>query len=106
MYAPLQMCKEPHTFAKWEEETMTQWGERHTWIKNIYWRLDEMSCVLVLRNEQWFQAAIPMMQFLWDIIVKERETGYAHRAPKSRTSAAVDSLEEQQVLPPQCLVIL
>ena len=105
VYAPLPVCKEQITFHTWEQEMMALWGERHTWIKNIYWRLDEMSCILVLRNEQWFQAAIPLMQSLWDTIVQERETGYAHRAPKSRTSAS--SLEEPLAPSlPQCRVIL
>lgn len=105
LYAPLEVCKEQITFHTWEQEMMALWGERHTWIKNIYWRLDEMSCILVLRNKLWFQAAIPLMQSLWDTIVQERETGYAHRAPKSRTSAS--SLEEP-LSPslPQCRVIL
>ena len=103
LYAPLEVCKEQTTFAQWEQEMMALWGERHTWIKNIYWRLDEMSCILVLRNKLWFQAAIPLMQSLWDTIVQERETGYAHRAPKSRTSADQPLTPAQ---PLQCLVIL
>ena len=104
LYAPLEVCKEQATFVQWEEEIMARWGERNTWIKNIYWRLDEMSCVLVLRNKIWFETAIPMMQSLWEIIEKERIAGYAHRAPKSRVaSCGNDTVPD---VPPQCLVIL
>ena len=57
-------------------------NENLTWVKNIYWRLDEISCVLVLRNKEWFQAAITEIGDVWDIIEKERVEGYEHRAPK------------------------
>ena len=28
------------------------------WVENIYWKLDIISCVLVLRNKPWFNAII------------------------------------------------
>jgi putative phage-type endonuclease len=55
------------------------------WFKNIYWRLDVFSCVLVKRNRRWFEAAIPILQELWYTICSERQTGeYMKRAPKSK----------------------
>ena len=55
-----------------------------TWIKNIYWRLDVYSCVLVLRDKEWFKNAVIKMEELWKIIETEKVTGYEHRAPKKR----------------------
>jgi len=57
----------------------------YTWIRNIYWKLDEYSCVLVKRNRVWFTTyAAYRFKKIWNIIETERNTGYAHRAPKKR----------------------
>lgn len=54
------------------------------WIRTIYWRLDILSCVLVCRNRQWFDVAIPKIQETWNIIEQERLHGYEHRAPNKK----------------------
>ena len=58
------------------------------WMKTIRWRLEKMSCVLVLRNQFWFQHAIATLDSVWQTIVRERcdPQGYEHRAPKRRIS--------------------
>ena len=55
-----------------------------TWVKNIYWKLDVYSCILVPRNKQWFQTVLPYFKNTWDIILKERKTGWSHRLPKKK----------------------
>jgi hypothetical protein len=68
---------------KWEEAMM----EKHCndlWGKTIYWRLDEMSCVLVLRNKFWFKAAVPILTDLWKTIEYEKAHGYEHRSPNKK----------------------
>ena len=50
----------------------------------VYWYLAEFSCVLVLRNPEWFAAAQPHIAELWQTVEKEREEGYDHRAAKRR----------------------
>jgi hypothetical protein len=50
-------------------------------MKFIYWKLDVFSCVLVLRNKDWFKNNIPQLEKVWKIIEQERVTGYEHRAP-------------------------
>ena len=82
-YAPLYLTRKEYDI--WSEEII----DKHTdlvWIKNIYWYLDQYSCVLVLRNDIWFQNAIPQIEKIWNIILQERKTGFAHRAPKKRAS--------------------
>ena len=37
-------------------------------FKNIYYKLDEISCVLVLRNKHWFNCALPIIEDLWENI--------------------------------------
>ena len=89
VYKPLDMEKKE--FEKWEEETMDKLcaldengNQQYTWIKNVYWYLDELSCVLVLRNHKWFQDNISQLARIWNIIVNERIEGYEHRAPNRK----------------------
>ena len=80
-YAPF-MCSQQE-FLEWEKETMKKYNEL-TWMKNIYWKLQEISCVLVLRNKNWFQSTLPILEEFWNIIEREKQTGYEHRAPKKK----------------------
>jgi putative phage-type endonuclease len=80
-YAPLDSNKE--MLALWEEAMMDKHAN-HIWVKNIYWRLDELSCILVLRNKFWFNHAIPILNDLWNTIEYEKINGYQHRAPNKR----------------------
>lgn len=57
-----------------------------------YWWLDEWSCVLVLRNEYWFKSVVHEIVETWDIILRERVTGFSHRTPKKRTKLHDDLL--------------
>jgi len=80
--------------------------EKHTnitWIKNIFWRLEQYSCVLVLRNKFWFRHAIDKIAEVWDIIVKERQTGFEHRAPK-RSNRSVRSNSITETTNNECLI--
>lgn len=102
-YAPFGCSEEE--FEKWEEEIMEKNSE-YSWIKNIYWRLDEISCVLVLRNKKWFEAAIGEIGEVWKIIEKERVTGYQHRAPKRKDDKKQNQKQKQSTvkkLPQQSL---
>jgi hypothetical protein len=80
-YPPINISK--NDYEKWYD-TILQESENLNWIKNIYWRLDEESCVLVTRNKKWFNAVLPEFKKVWDTILKERKEGYEHRKPKKR----------------------
>jgi hypothetical protein len=85
-YKPLAMDKDE--FDIWEENMITKYQSdeyKMCWIQNIYWKLDVISCVLVLRNKLWFEKNISIIKNIWDIIEKERVEGYDHRAPNKRT---------------------
>jgi hypothetical protein len=71
----------------WFDDAM-QRNHALMWMKTIRWRLEKMSCVLVLRNQFWFQHAIATLDSVWQTIVRERNNpqGYEHRAPKRRIS--------------------
>jgi hypothetical protein len=80
-YPPFQCSQEE--YETWEEEMMVK-HKSHTWNCNIYYRIDTVSCVLVLRNKLWAEAALEKLREIWDIIVHERKNGYEHRQPKQR----------------------
>lgn len=89
-----------HDFEEWKDNTIKRMESDgvYEWISNIYWYLDKMSCVLVFRNRQWFDVAVKEIDTLWEIVLKERETGYEHRAPKKRIKKISDSSK------PQCII--
>lgn len=85
IYKPLDMDSDEFENT-WEKEQMENCcAQGMTWIKNIYWRLEEVSCVLVLRNRKWFQDNIQTLADAWETILKERQTGCEHRAPNKRS---------------------
>jgi hypothetical protein len=83
---------------EWTEEivklkTSTSTSENNCeWFKNIYWKLDVFSCVLVKRNKDWFNAVINHLEELWKIVCEERQTGeFIKRAPKKRNTNLKDA---------------
>ena len=60
-------------------------SETLVWCKNIFWKLDVYSCVLIPRCNRWFNDNIHQLQNVWNIIINERKTKeYTKRAPKSK----------------------
>ena len=104
IYKPIEMHNLDE-IEKWEEEVREQnETPNQIWIKNIYWKLEQMSCVLVLRNRHWFQQNIEEMQRIWNIILEERKTGYEHRGPNKRVKN--ESVNLQEEAPLKCLIRL
>jgi putative phage-type endonuclease len=84
---------------EWEQEMMDKHEEQGLiWIKNCYWKLDIVSCVLVTRNKQWFADNIGQLEKVWRTILEERITGYEHRAPKKRVPKSEPLPENQGCL--------
>lgn len=84
-YAPVNISK--NEFKLWEKQTTdSHLNKNHSWFSNLYWKLEEVSCVLVDRNKKWFSAANIEIEKTWNIINKEKQDGsYILRAPKKRT---------------------
>jgi hypothetical protein len=95
VYCPLNII-DMESFTKWEESMIEMYQSPEynmTWIRNIYWKMEQYSCVLVLRNKEWFANSIGKLQAVWDIIEKERVSGFAHRAPNKRIKKESEKLE-------------
>ena len=94
-YAPIHAT--PEERSDWEVAMM----EKHSglmWVRTIYWKLEEYSCVLVLRNKHWFAHAEKVLGELWATVEKERVTGHEHRAPKKRVKKQVATETQQTIL--------
>jgi len=90
-YAPLGLSQ--HAFERWEAENLAAHAHM-SWFKNIYWKLDEMSCVLVLRNKLWFTHALPVLEDVWATIVEEKKNNsFTHRAPNKKNKVIKPTIE-------------
>jgi len=107
VYKPLTMDTEE--FEKWSESKMDELCEASTdengikkmgmcWIKNIFWHLEEVSCVLVLRNKMWFKNNIEQLERIWRTIEKERSSGdFLHRAPNKRSKKVEEPVQVNKI---------
>jgi putative phage-type endonuclease len=85
-YMPLSYWTPDHT-SEWEEKTIDKYTSEpynYTFLKYIYWKLEKLSCVLVLRNKDWFNKNVVQLEKVWKTIEQERVTGYEHRAPAKK----------------------
>jgi putative phage-type endonuclease len=90
VYKPINITNQ-NDILKWEEDiielylTQEEGGNSNiVYVKSIYWKLEKLSCVLVLRNKNWFENNIQSIEKVWNIIENERKTGYQHRAPNKK----------------------
>ena len=86
IYKPLDIIY-AEDIIDWEEKTILKYEGpefNYTFMSFIYWQLEKLSCVLILRNEKWFQDNIQQLEKVWKIIEEERITGYEHRAPNRK----------------------
>jgi len=127
VYKPLNI-KDDEEINKWEEEIVDKYQnninqnnntnqnhnseikeikEKMVWIKNIYWKLEKLSCVLVLRNKKWFQDNVGQIQKIWNTIEQERITGYEHRAPvrKIKKESKIDANSSPFINDNGCLLL-
>jgi len=85
IYKPLHLTNEYFNEVWFNEQIEEQEKLGRCWIQNLYWKLEEYSCVLVLRNKLWFESNIDTLADFWKIILKERETGeWTSRCPQKR----------------------
>ena len=82
-------------YETWETEQFKK-HKNIIFMRTIYWKLDEYSCLLVLRNKLWFKNAIEKIKSVWNTIVFEKENGFEHRAPKKRIRKNSFSIEDDK----------
>jgi putative phage-type endonuclease len=84
VYMPLNIPLQKENIDNWITNTKEELKDTHIIFKAQYWWLDQLSCILVKRNRDWFEWSIIKIQEIWNIILNEKQTGYDHRAPKKK----------------------
>ena len=75
------------------------------YIRNIYWKLEIISCVLVLRNKLWFKNVQPYIEIFWNNLIEERESGsYKERLTKKRKMKFEDDKSRSDFPNSGCLI--
>jgi hypothetical protein len=98
-YMPFQVTD----YDEWMVDTFT--NTTLTWFKNVYWKLEIYSCVLVKRQREWFQAAVPYFTSIWETIQEERQNGeFMKRAPKKRSIKNENENKNKNELKPEVIV--
>ena len=79
----------------WQETVMDDDTNKNMhWISTIYWKLDTISCVLILRNKKWFESIFPKLEVTWNIIQTERRNDmFEHRMPIKRAKKRICSID-------------
>lgn len=90
VYSPVGLSLD--ALEAWESEKVKENESLYCWICTHYWRIEKISCVLVQRNRQWFKDNLLGLSDLWDIVLKERETGFEHRAPNTNRKQTVTTI--------------
>ena len=76
----------------WKKEILNKNDdEKYRLIKFIYYKLDYISCILVLRNKAWFNNILPNIENFWNILVHERETGIYKEREKKKYKCLIDN---------------
>lgn len=83
-YMPLGYDLQKDSIDKWIQETREPIRREWSLYEAKYWYLEDYSCVMVPRHKDWFKAALPKIRETWNTILKERDSGYEHRAAKKR----------------------
>lgn len=99
-YKPLDITSE-QDIKLWEETELEKYESapyNYTFLKFIYWKLEKLSCVLVLRNKEWFKNNVGQLEKVWKTIEEERVSGYEHRAPakKQKKDVLKPFIEKEQ----------
>jgi putative phage-type endonuclease len=74
---------------QWIYSKKQELHEEYVLYRTDYWYLDRISCVLVQRNREWFEAALSKFISIWETIEEERVSGYSHRAAVKKTKPVV-----------------
>ena len=74
-YGPLGGDKD--TVEKWEKETKSKYEENklYAYIGLSFWKLIEVSCIPIYRDQEWFAEAKIKLEAFWNKILHYRENG-------------------------------
>ena len=84
---------------------MLEKNRHNTFVRNIYWKLETSSCVLVLRNKLWFKHVQPYIEIFWNALVCEKNDGsYVNRITNKQKAKNEDNKERGDFYNSGCLI--
>jgi putative phage-type endonuclease len=104
-YPPFAMSKiDTNEYNNWTQTQLEQ-NSTKTYVRNIYWKLEKISCVLVLRNKLWFKNVQPAIEIFWSNLIEEKEAGtYVDRISKKRKMKYEEEKEKSDFPKLGCLI--
>ena len=105
IYAPF-MLNDPNNneYILWLNE-ITETNKELLFINTLYWKLEVISCVLVLRNKYWFNKIIPFIETFWNNLVYERESGIYEERVNNKKKLKIKHEKSKSDFPQQgCLI--
>jgi putative phage-type endonuclease len=105
-YIYSDICSTQIEYNNWIEYMKSELSEDYMIFKKHYWYLDEIAMTTILRNDAWFNDALPKIKEVWDIILKERVSGYEHRAAKKRVPKEILIIGDKKISKNVCLIKL
>lgn len=105
IYAPFMLNDiNSNLYTEWLTEIEEQ-NKELIFINTLYWKLEVISCVLVLRNKFWFNTILPYIQIFWNQLVYERDSGlYKERISKKRKLKLEDEKSRSDFPEIGCLI--
>jgi putative phage-type endonuclease len=104
-YPPFAMSKiNNKEYTTWTQTQLLK-NNNKTYVRNIYWKLEVISCVLVLRNKLWFKNVQPYIEIFWNNLIEEKEAGtYAERISKKQKMKYEENKEKSDFPKAGCLI--
>ena len=106
-YPPFAMSEiDTKEYNIWTQEQLEK-NNNKTYVRNIYWKLEVISCVLVLRNKLWFKNVQPLIEIFWTNLINEKESGtYVERISKKQKMKYEETKEKSDFPNVGCLIHL
>lgn len=104
-YPPFAMSKiDNKEYTTWTQTQLLK-NNNKTYVRNIYWKLEVISCVLVLRNKLWFKNVQPYIEIFWNNLIEEKEAGtYTERISKKQKMKYEENKEKSDFPKAGCLI--
>jgi hypothetical protein len=104
-YPPFNLHNiESEEYIIWTNQ-MLEKNMNYTYVRNIYWKLETISCVLVLRNKLWFTNIQPYIETFWNALLSEKNDGsYVNRINNKRKARNEEYKEKGDFYKSVCLI--
>jgi hypothetical protein len=107
IYAPFGLTDiSSREYQEWESSKFRE-NENLEFITTLYWKLEKISCILVLRNKLWFNSIVNNIENFWKILIEEKESGkYLERKKNKRKYQQLDNKQMSDFPNSGCLIKL